>query len=114
SRRTGRWVIPKGWPMPDQRPYGAALTEADEEAGVEGKVDSTCIGVFRYIKHADRPDALPCAVAVYPVQVNRLKKTWREKAERKRKWFSQKRAAAEVGEADLAQIIREFDPKRRS
>ena len=46
SRDTGRWVIPKGWPMPDRTPEAAAAREAWEEAGVEGEVSDRCIGLF--------------------------------------------------------------------
>ena len=111
SRRTGRWVIPKGWPMDGETPAGAALTEAQEEGGVDGKVQKTCLGIYSYIKHPDLDDALPCVVAVYPVKVRRLKNKWPERDERKRKWFSQKKASKEVEEAELARLIRAFEPK---
>ena len=32
SRDTGRWVIPKGWPMQGRRSYAVAEREAFEEA----------------------------------------------------------------------------------
>src|SRR4051812_31246741 len=32
SRETGRWIIPKGWPMAGKKPYQAAAQEALEEA----------------------------------------------------------------------------------
>ncbi|MDJ1008852.1 MAG: NUDIX hydrolase [Paracoccaceae bacterium] len=110
SRRTGRWVIPKGWPEAGERPPAAALREAHEEAGVEGKVAPVCIGVFSYVKHADLDAALPCMVAVYPVKVGRLLGTWPERSERRRKWFSLKKAAAEIGEKELSRLIKGFDP----
>lgn len=37
SRDTGRWVLPKGWPMRGRSMAQAALIEAWEEAGVEGQ-----------------------------------------------------------------------------
>ena len=36
SRDTGRWVIPKGWPMKGKRAHEVAAGEAYEEAGVKG------------------------------------------------------------------------------
>ena len=36
SLGTGRWIIPKGWPMHNTTPAGAAGIEAFEEAGVLG------------------------------------------------------------------------------
>jgi 8-oxo-dGTP pyrophosphatase MutT (NUDIX family) len=38
SRGTGRWVIPKGWPMRNLAPGAAAAREAYEEAGVRGRI----------------------------------------------------------------------------
>jgi len=36
SRGTGRWIVPKGWPMEGKTPAESALQEAWEEAGVQG------------------------------------------------------------------------------
>ncbi len=36
SRETGRWVLPKGWPMKGRSGAECALREAFEEAGVAG------------------------------------------------------------------------------
>lgn len=111
SRRTGRWIIPKGWPMEGETPSRAALTEAEEEGGVDGKVKAQCLGLYSYTKHPDLKDPQDCVVAVYPVKVRRLKSRWPEQAERDRKWFSQKKAAKEVDEVELSRLISAFDPK---
>ena len=40
SRDTGRWIIPKGWPMDGKKSHEVAAREAWEEAGVVvGKLD---------------------------------------------------------------------------
>ncbi|MEP3299051.1 MAG: NUDIX hydrolase [Pseudoruegeria sp.] len=111
SRGTGRWIIPKGWPMDGQTPAAAAATEAFEEAGVDGRVKDMCLGIYSYQKDIG-DDALPCVVAVFPVKVKRLHDNFPEAKERKRKWFSRKKAAARVKESELAQIIQNFDPRR--
>ena len=36
SRGTGRWIIPKGWPVEGKDGPASALQEAWEEAGVKG------------------------------------------------------------------------------
>lgn len=38
SRTSGRWIIPRGWPMKRKKPHQAAAIEAWEEAGVRGRV----------------------------------------------------------------------------
>ncbi len=83
SRDTGRWVLPKGWPMADRAPHEAALQEAWEEAGVKGAVSPDCIGYFAYDKTADgttsTEGAIPCIVAVFPVAVAKLSRRFPER-----------------------------------
>lgn len=111
SRGSGRWIIPKGWPMDQATPAEAAQTEAWEEAGVEGKAAPVCLGIFSYSKELDPGETLPCVVAVFPVKVKELKKNYPERTARRRKWFSAKKAAKLVDEPELATMIRNFDPK---
>lgn len=110
SRGTGRWVIPKGWPVGGKTTGAAALQEAWEEAGVVGKLVGNAIGVYAYLKREEKEDSLPCIVAVFPVKVKRLVDRFPEARERRRKWFSRKKAAAKVDEQELRQIILSFDP----
>jgi len=109
SRRSGRWIVPKGWPMHGETPSDAAATEAFEEAGVRGQVRERPIGVFSYYK-VRSADELPCLAVVYPLQVKKVLTKWPEKKERNRKWVSRKRAAAMVDDPELAAIIARFDP----
>ncbi|MCR8827602.1 NUDIX hydrolase [Pseudosulfitobacter koreensis] len=111
SRGSGRWIVPKGWPVDGHTPGEAALTEAWEEAGVVGKVDARPIGLFSYNKAIADEDELPCVAMVYPVRVKSLAKTYPEALERKRRWVSRKKAAQLVEEPELAQIIKGFDPR---
>src|SRR5580658_9664578 len=48
SRETGRFIIPKGWPMKQLSDPDAAAREAYEEAGVVGKVKRKPIGDYFY------------------------------------------------------------------
>jgi 8-oxo-dGTP pyrophosphatase MutT (NUDIX family) len=111
SRETGRWVIPKGWPQKWRKPYRAAAREAREEAGLVGKVGRVPIGSYSYRKRLKSGNVVACEVRVFPFAVKRRLKGWREKAERKVKWFSPKAAAKLVNERALRDIIRRL-PKR--
>lgn len=105
SRETGRWVIPKGWPMAGHPDHQAAAVEAWEEAGVQGTIAPTPLGCFGYDKlYACKP-ALPCAVTVYPLRVAKLQPKFPERNQRRRKWFSVKKAAKSVAEDGLQQLI---------
>lgn len=111
SRGTGRWIIPKGWPMDGETPAGAAATEAFEEAGVEGKISDTCLGIYSYTKTIPKGDNLPIVVAVFPFKVKRVLKEYPEAGQRKREWFSLKKAAAMISEPELVPLIRDFNVK---
>lgn len=109
SRRSGRWIIPKGWPMDGETPMEAAATEAFEEAGVRGKISSRPIGVFSYNK-ALTEDPLPCIAVVYPLKVKRELSKWPEKKQRQRKWVSRKKAAQLLDDLELREIVLRFKP----
>lgn len=111
SRRSGRWIIPKGWPMEGKTPSESALIEAWEEAGVEGSVFNRCLGLFSYVKQMTEPE-LPCAAMVYPVKVKNLADDYPEAGQRRRRWLRPAKAAERVDEPELAHIIRHFDPSQ--
>ncbi|MFC6588873.1 NUDIX hydrolase [Sulfitobacter pacificus] len=110
SRRSKRWIVPKGWPMEGKTPAAAAAQEAWEEAGVRGQVDETALGVYTYGKTTVVGE-LPCVVMLYPVLVKSLAKKFPESGQRRRKWVSRKKAAKKVAEEDLARLILNFDPR---
>lgn len=110
SRRTKRWILPKGWPMHDATPAEAAATEAYEEAGVTGDASNVAIGFYSYRKLFEGDD-LPIVVAMFPLRVRKVLKEWPEQAERKRKWVTRKKAASLLQEPELRQIVRNFDPR---
>ena len=112
SRDSGRWVIPKGWPMKDRSAAEAAETEAWEEAGVTGKVKDHCLGVYSYLKGIDDTHSLPVVVAVYPLLVADISDDFPEADQRRRKWFDAKKASGRVVEPELRRILRRFDPKQ--
>ena len=110
SRGSGRWIVPKGWPIPGLTPVASAAQEAWEEAGVRGRGDDFCLGLYSYLKLVENGPDLPCVGLVYPVRVKSLARDFPERGQRKRKWFSPRKAAERVAEPELARILRDFDP----
>ncbi len=106
SRETGRWVIPKGWPMKSRLPHQAAAQEAFEEAGVEGAIAKKSAGSYSYPKRLRNGDVVSCRVKVFPLEVKRIASSWPEREERERRWFSAEDAASAVAEPELAAILR--------
>jgi 8-oxo-dGTP pyrophosphatase MutT (NUDIX family) len=106
SRGTGRWVIPKGWPMRKRTPAGTAEREAFEEAGLKGTLLSRRpVGSYRYIKE-DEKFTGAILVRVFILAVEEQKKDWPEYRERRTRWFPVARAATLVQERELARLLR--------
>lgn len=112
SRRSRRWIAPKGWPMDSLTPAAAAAQEAWEEAGVKGRVHDGCLGIYSYVKEMPKDELLPVIVMVFPIRVKSLAADFPEKGQRQRRWFSQRKAARRVAEPELARIIRDFNPRK--
>ena len=112
SRRSGRWIIPKGWPIDGKTPAECVLIEAWEEAGVRGKITGGCMGLFSYQKAVGPERCLPCVAMIYPVKVKSLAGKYPECGQRRRKWIRPRKAAALVAEPDLSHILKNFDPRR--
>ena len=107
SRETGRWIIPKGWPMKGRKDHEAAAREALEEAGVVGRIRKEPLGEYLYLKRLDDDFEL-CRVAVYRLDVDRQHKKWNEMAQRRCNWFSIDEAAELVLEPGLITILRDL------
>jgi len=80
SRETKRWIIPKGWPMKDRKPYVAAKREAFEEAGVRGQIGKRPIGTFVYDKRLKSQATVSCKVEVFPLKVRKQAEVWPERS----------------------------------
>ncbi len=105
SRDTGRWIIPKGWPIAGLTPADTAAQEAWEEAGVEGEILSDELGAFGYDKALGPNQSVPCSVQVFGLRVAALKDKFPEKKERRRKWFGVEKAARKVAEPELRNLL---------
>ena len=112
SRDTGRWIIPKGWPVKGKPPHKSAALEAREEAGVVGRINSRPLGAFSYRKRLKSGKFVVCRVQVFLLKVKRQEASWLEKGQRKVKWVARTKAARTVGDRALGTIIRKL-PKRR-
>lgn len=105
SRETGRWVIPKGWPMQKKKPYQVAKLEAWEEAGVRGRVSKEPFGHYTYDKKMSRDERLSCLVQVHLLTVSDVEDEFPEQGQRIQKWCSPADAALAVNEPGLQQLI---------
>lgn len=106
SRDTGRWIIPKGWPIRGLTSKETALREAWEEAGVtKGEASEEPIGTFTYDKRRDSGFTVPVETLVYSVTVRSVADDFPEVDQRLRKWVSANDAAEMVQEPELKAIL---------
>ncbi len=109
SRDTGRWVLPKGWPIDGYDAPGSALQEAWEEAGVkEAEIDPDMIGTYEYAKRLTGGAEVDVEVQVYSAKVDKLVDQFPESDERSRKWVSPLDAANMVQEPGLQELLRQI------
>lgn len=111
SRDSGRWVIPKGWPIKRKKPHEAAEIEAWEEAGVKGHVREEPIGRYTYLKMMDDGDVAPTIVDVFRVKVTKQTENFKEKGQRILAWVSPEEAARRVREIELKSLLVDFRPE---
>ncbi|MGQ3214528.1 MAG: NUDIX hydrolase [Shinella sp.] len=109
SRRRGRWIVPKGWPMKGYSPLVAASREAFEEAGIIGDISPMPVTTYHYMKVLDDGSQAPCRVAVFGMNVRGTLTHWREKGQRQRRWFPLKAAADRLDDVELAAFVRTLD-----
>jgi 8-oxo-dGTP pyrophosphatase MutT (NUDIX family) len=115
SRETGRWIIPKGWPIKGFKPAKTAAREAYEEAGVRGHVSGRPLGRYVYEKRMeDRVASFPCEVQVFPLLVKTQLKKWPESRQRKVRWFPVPEATAVIDDDDLRKLIMQLKEHRRA
>lgn len=104
SRGTGRFIVPKGWPMKGRKDWDAAAREAAQEAGVKGRLGREALGTYRYWKRL-RDVFIPVDVNVYPLHVERVLDKWKENDRRRRAWVKPHEAAVLVDEPALVSLL---------
>lgn len=109
SLRTKRWIVPKGWPMPDRSLAQTALQEAWEEAGVRGFVDELEACAYSYDKIRRDGSAVSTRCSLFRVDVRELAEDWPEKKRRERRWVPLAEAATMVDEQELREIFLRLD-----
>ena len=105
SRQTQRFIVPKGWPMPGKSGRKAATIEAEEEAGVIGKMLKQPAGSYSYWKRLTTSFAR-VNVTVYLLAVSEELTNWPEARTRQRAWLKAEDAATLIDEPELATLLK--------
>ncbi len=112
SRRTRRWIVPKGWPLANLSPAESAAAEALEEAGVKGRMGTQPIGSFSYDKILRSGKAKRCRVKVFSLEVKIQRRKWPEKKRRETRWCDMQLAKDLVADRGLKRLLAKFAQRR--
>lgn len=107
TRDSGRWILPKGWPIKGLKRHESAETEAMEEAGLIGSAAPKAVGRFTYIKQFPKRQE-KVLVDVFPLAIERQLDDWQEKGQREVRFFNPVDAAALVSDAGVGDLILTF------
>ena len=83
STQPAIWTLPKGTIEPGDTPETTAIKEAEEEAGLVGRIPGESLGAFTYQKNGNT-----LRVTVFVMEVDKVKGSWDESHIRKRQWVS--------------------------
>ena len=99
-RQSGSWGIPKGFLDPGDTPAEAALREAYEEAGINGRIVGEAVGTYTYSKAGSR-----YTVAVFVMEVSEEERTWPEAWLRARAWHDLDEALSLLGPHPVSPLL---------
>jgi 8-oxo-dGTP pyrophosphatase MutT (NUDIX family) len=109
SRKSKKWILPKGLLEEKLTNYELAMKEAYEEAGIAGQISNKSLGVYQYEKWGGI-----CKVSVFPFLVERILDQWPEDNFRNRKWFNSNEAIKAIDNRELKDIIKHFVDHKRA
>ncbi|BCH33498.1 hypothetical protein MesoLjLc_54280 [Mesorhizobium sp. L-8-10] len=114
TRRTGRWILPRGWPVKAKTPAQTAAREAFEEAGVIGSVDPRPVGEYSYVKTLADGSENDCLVTLFSLQVHGTLVNWPERNQRQRRWHGLDQACEAASDRQLAGLLATLDWNRKA
>ena len=105
----GRWILPKGWPMPGTTPRKVARIEAWEEAGVrKGKASRKPVMKVKSHKQIGPNTRLKTRLAIYAIKVKSLAKAFPEDDRRDRRWVTLEKAERLISDKRLRKALQDL------
>lgn len=102
SRRSGKWIFPKGGIEPGLSAWDSAAMEAFEEAGVSGEIARQPVGSYRASTGGDGSELVD--VDLYPLRVTEQADSWKEMDQRLRHWATLSEARRLLADSSLSRL----------
>jgi 8-oxo-dGTP pyrophosphatase MutT (NUDIX family) len=103
SRRSGKWMFPKGALEDGLTPAESAAREALEEAGVTGQIADTPIGSYRSSSGQE--------VEIFPLDVLDILPHWKEQGQRIRHWATVRDARRMLADPQMVRLVVALDKR---
>lgn len=100
STSSGKWGFPKGIIDPGETAEATAAKEAEEEAGLHGRIVGDPIGQYQYSKWGTT-----LRVTAYLMEVDGVDDDWAEAELRERVWHRAEEARAAISRATLRRLL---------
>ena len=100
SRRTGRWIFPKGSISAGMTAWDSAAKEAMEEAGVIGQIGTEPLGSY-----LNNDQGALVQVDLYPLRVDAQMEHWDEMEQRLRHWALLTETRRLLADRSLGRIV---------
>lgn len=99
NSRAGNWKFPKGYIELGESYIDTALKEAEEEAGLHGRITGSPLGCYQITKKGKFLNVITVVV-----EVTKWDKTWKESNVRERRWKSFNRARQLISKPNLVSL----------
>lgn len=103
SRKSKKWIVPKGNRVLNKSKHATALQEAFEEAGLRGRLFEDDEIRLKIKSHGKQ-----VMLILYPMRVQKMLRVWPERGERKRIVVNRHKAVKMVGWPNLRRKLKSW------
>lgn len=111
SKRSERWIFPKGSPKPGLEAHEIAALEAYEEAGVLGAISTRSCGSYVDRRTRDDGTRVNQEITVFPLLAEYQLIDWQEQDDRRRLWVETNDLKNYLPDAELIEVAKHFARK---